>query len=155
MRRLLKILLGLCLVLVIGAAAVLWRLDQGPVSLAFMQPVLQYLVDRGLPYSVSFTDPMLVWLREQDAVALEARNVEARTREGELVAAAPLVRATVAVPPLVLEQRLQLVDVELDLPEIQLTPRREPQVRPALRSAHRRDTLGRGYGRWRPRGPAG
>ena len=121
MRRLLKILLGLCLVLAIGAAAVLWRLDQGPVSLAFMQPVLQYLVDRGLPYSVSFTDPMLVWLREQDTVALEARNVEARTREGELVAAAPLVRATVAVPPLVLEQRLQLVDVELDLPEIQLT----------------------------------
>ena len=32
-----------------------------------------------------------------------------------------MVRATVAVPPLLLEQRLELVDVELDLPEIQLT----------------------------------
>jgi hypothetical protein len=121
MRIFLKILVGLCLVVALAVGGLLWRLDQGPLSLSFMQPVLHYLIDRGLPYAVTFTDPQLVWLRQDDSIGLEVRNVEARTPEGELVAAAPLVRASVAVPPLLFEQRLQPVDVELDLPEIELT----------------------------------
>ena len=121
MRRLLKFLIGLCLVILLAVAALLWRLDRGPVSLAFAKPVLQLLIDRGSPYAISFSDPKLVWLREADEVALQVRDVEARTPEGELVAAAPSVRATVAVPPLLLDQRLQLAEVQLDLPSIGLT----------------------------------
>ena len=83
--------------------------------------MLQLLIDRGSPYAISFSDPKLVWLREADEVALQVRDVEARTPEGELVAAAPSVRATVAVPPLLLDQRLQLAEVQLDLPSIGLT----------------------------------
>ena len=131
MRRLLKIVLGLLLVLAVGVGALLWRLDQGPLSLALMQPLLQFLIDRGTPYAIAFSDPKLIWLRDEDAAGLELRNVEARTREGELVAAAPLVRASVAVPPLLLEQRLELVDVTVDLPEIQLT--RDEQRKLVLR----------------------
>ncbi len=120
MRRVLKFLLGLFVALALGAGALVWRLDQGPLSLSFMQPVLQYLVDRGSPYAITFHDPQLIWLREEDAVGLELRDVEARTPEGELVAAAPQVRVNVAVPPLLLDQRLQPVDVEVSLPEIEL-----------------------------------
>jgi hypothetical protein len=121
MHLFLKILLGFCVVLVLAVGGLLWRLEQGTLSLSFMQPILQYLVDRNSPYTIMFTDPTLVWLRTEDAVGVEVRNVEARTRDDELVAAAPLVRATVAVTPLLFEQRLQPVEVELELPEIQLT----------------------------------
>ena len=67
--RLLKILLGLCLVLAVGAAA---RCCGGSTRGRFRSPscspCCSTSIDRGSPYSVSFTDPELVWLREQDAV---------------------------------------------------------------------------------------
>ncbi len=149
MRIFLKILVGLCLVVALAVGGLLWRLDQGPLSLSFMQPVLHYLIDRGLPYAVTFTDPQLVWLRQDDSIGLEVRNVEARTPEGELVAAAPLVRASVAVPPLLFEQRFQPVDVELDLPEIELTRGSDRKLSAAVRPAAGGGALGCCRGRRR------
>ena len=55
---------------------------------------------------------------------------------------APSVRATVAVPPLLLERRLQLAEVQLDLPSIELTRDDERQARLDLRPAARVDTAG-------------
>ena len=121
MRFLLKLLVGFCLVVALAIGGLLWRLDQGPLSLAFMQPALQFLVDRGSPYLATFSDPKLVWLRSDDTIGLELRNLEARSHDGALVAAAPLVRVSAAVPPLLFEWRLQVVDVEVELPELQLT----------------------------------
>ena len=118
-RLLIKVILGLVVVLAVVVGALLWRLDQGPVSLAFAQPLLQKLVDRGSPYAMRFEDPKLVWLRQQDELALEVSNAEVRTPAGALIASAPSVRAAVAVSPL-WEGRLELVSAELELPEIQL-----------------------------------
>ena len=121
MRLVLKILIGLCLVVVVAVAALLWRLDRGPVSIAFAQPLLQGVIDRYSPYAVSFAEPELIWLRREGDVALQARDVEVRTHEGKLIAAAPLVRATVALSPLLLERRAELTELRLDLPSIELT----------------------------------
>lgn len=120
MRRLLNLLLGLLLLLAVAAGGLLWRLDQGPISLAPLQPFLQPLIDRGSPFLVSYRDPTLVWLREERAVALAVRDVETRTHTGEFVAGAPLARVVVAVPPL-LERRIEPKVIELELPELELT----------------------------------
>ena len=119
-RLLIRVILGLVVVLAVAVGALLWRLDQGPVSLAFAQPLLQQLVDRGSPYAIRFEDPKLLWLRQQDELVLELSNAELRTQQGALIMSAPSVRATVAVSPLLLERRLELVSAELELPEIQL-----------------------------------
>src|SRR4051794_8944684 len=70
MRRLLKILVALCLLLVLAAAGLMWRLSRGPVSLAPLQGMIETLIDRGTPYLVTLSDPSLVWLPQQHSVAL-------------------------------------------------------------------------------------
>jgi hypothetical protein len=86
-----------------------------------------------VPFAVQFDDPSIVWEPEESTLALQVRDVQARTEHGQLVASAPLLRATVAVDPLLLERRLELVSVRLELPEIGLT--RDDQGRLALRFA--------------------
>ena len=54
-------------------------------------------------------------------MALETHDVEVRTPAGDFVASAPLLRGTVAVWPLLLEQRIELVEAQVDLPQIELT----------------------------------
>lgn len=120
MRRLLKWLFVLSLALVVVLGGLLWRLSQGPLSLTPLQPLLQTLVDRGAPYRVSFTNPSLVWFRDKGTIALEIRDVEARSETGAFVASAPLLRGQVAVRPLLLG-RLELVAAQLELPGIELT----------------------------------
>lgn len=120
MRRLFKWLLVLGLVLVATVGGLLWRLNQGPLSLAPVQPLLDTLVARGVPYQVSFTRPSLVWLRDKGTIALEIHDVEARTEAGAFVASAPMLRGQIAARPLLLG-RLELVAAEIELPGIELT----------------------------------
>ena len=119
MRRLLRWLLVVCLTLVIVTGGLLWRLSLGPLSLAPLQPLLETLIERGGPYLVTFTDPSLVWLRHEGTIALEIHDLEARTLQGAFVASAPLLRGTVAARPLLFGQ-IELVEAQLDLPEIEL-----------------------------------
>ena len=128
MRVLIKLILGIGAVIAVAIGALLWRLDQGPMSLAFAQPLLMWLVDRGSPYAITFEDPVLVWQRREGEIALQASNVTARTREGALIASAPSARGTVAVSPLLLQQRLELIEAEIELPEIQLHRNAERQL---------------------------
>jgi hypothetical protein len=121
MRLLLKSVLVIGALLILGAGILAWRLSQRPISLAPFQPILESLLERGSPFLLTFAQPSLVWLRDENAAALEVRDVEARTKEGQLVASAPMLRGTIAVGPLLLERRIDLVEVQLDLPEIQLT----------------------------------
>ena len=97
------------------------------------------------------TDPELVWLREQDELALRCSNVEVRTPAGALVASAPLGRAAPwQSRRSCSERRLELVEAQLELPEIELTRDDERQAgadlrRPArrsCRSARRRAAAG-------------
>ncbi|MGH7292249.1 MAG: hypothetical protein ACREJT_13620, partial [Myxococcota bacterium] len=71
--------------------------------------------------AVTFTRPSLVWLRDQGTLVLETHDVEVRTPTGEFLASAPLLRGQVGVWPLLLERRIELVEAQVDLPQIELT----------------------------------
>ena len=79
MRFLLRAAFALLVLLVLIVGALVWRLGQGPISLALVQPLLQELVDRGSPYRTSFTDPMLVWMREDAAIGLAAHVADRKS----------------------------------------------------------------------------
>lgn len=143
MRRLLRVVLVLLVLLAVGLGGLLWRLDRGPISLAAIQPLLQPLIDRGSPFLVSYSEPTLVWLREEGSVALAVRDIEARTRTGDFVAGAPQARIVVALAPL-LERRIEPEIVELELPQIELT--REPNGRLVLSFAGQLTSLPLGAG---------
>lgn len=108
------------LLLGVALGGLLWRLDQGPLSLALIEPLLRPLIERGLPFQVAFAEPTLVWLREEGSVAVQVRDLEVRNPAGELVGGAPRARVVVAVAPL-LERRIEPEIVELDLPRLELT----------------------------------
>jgi hypothetical protein len=121
MRRLVRFLVVLCVLLVVAGGLLVWRLDQGPVSLALVQPLLQRLIDRGSPFRVTFTAPTLRWSRADGTLALGLGDLEVRTAEGEFIAGAPSARITVAAAPLLLGWQVEPVAVVLDLPELELT----------------------------------
>ena len=120
MRLLLRIVLLFLLIVLMALGGLFWRLSQGPISLAALQPMLQPLIDRGSPYLTSFSDPTLVWLREEGAVGLAVRDIEVRTQGGDFVAGAPAASGVVALWPL-LEGRVEPEIVELELPQLELT----------------------------------
>mgnify|MGYP000750589937 FL=1 len=120
MRFLLRAAFALLVLLVLIVGALVWRLGQGPISLALVQPLLQELVDRGSPYRTSFTDPMLVWMREDAAIGLAAHDIELRNEQGDFVGGAPFASAVVALRPLI-DGRIEPVHVNLALPQIELT----------------------------------
>lgn len=100
--------------------AVIWRTAQGPVSLAPVQPVLEWLIHRSSPNQVAFREPSLAWDRDAGTLRLQVADLEVRDRAGEFIASAPMVTAAVAVGPL-FEGQLQPVAIDLALPELQLT----------------------------------
>lgn len=120
MRRLATTLLVLILVPLVAAGALLWRLGQGPLPLPWLEPMLQAMATRSLPYAVTFREPSLVWQRDEGSLALGVEDFAARTPEGRLVVAAPRLAATVALRPLLLEQRLELLRVGVGLPRMTL-----------------------------------
>ena len=120
MRLLLRTFLALLLLLALAAGVLVWRLSQGPVSLALVEPLIQELVDRGSPYRTSFAEPMLVWLPSEAAIGLAARDIELRSQADEFVGGAPFASAAVALRPL-LDGRIEPVHVNLTLPQIELT----------------------------------
>jgi hypothetical protein len=103
-----------------GAAGLSWRLSQGPLSLAPLQPMLERLAARGTPFAVRFQAPALAWSGERGAVALTVRDLELRSRTGQLVLAAPLAGIRVDAAALLLEQALVPVELAVDLPGMEL-----------------------------------
>lgn len=120
LRLLFRAVLALLLLAVAAAGWLAWRIGQGPISLAALQPVIQRVVDRSSPYAVSFRDPTLVWLRDETAVGLAARDLELRTRDGKFVAGAPAASAVLAFWPL-LEGSVEPEVLHLELPRLELT----------------------------------
>jgi hypothetical protein len=121
MRRLARLVLAFLVLLVATAGLLVWRLEQGPLSLAPVQPLLQRFVDRGSPFRVSFADPTLVWSRTEATLALRLKDLEVRTQAGAFVAGAPSAAVSVAAAPFLLKGRLEPVAVRLELPELELT----------------------------------
>ncbi|MFO1036326.1 MAG: AsmA-like C-terminal domain-containing protein [Geminicoccaceae bacterium] len=119
-RRLLLVLLVLVLLLVAGGGLLVWRLQRGPVSLAAFTPVIDRVVAASSPYAISFSNPELTWLRSEGNLGVQVDNIEVRTHAGDFVASAPRASATLALRPLLFDRDVQLVTVELQLPEIEL-----------------------------------
>lgn len=120
MRCLRLALLLVVMVLVATSGALAWRLSQGPIALTWLEPKLRAMAARASPFAVRFTSPSLVWLPSQSALALQVRDLEARTLQGELVASAVMLRGAVLLRSLLLERRLLLVAAEIELPELTL-----------------------------------
>ena len=120
MRRLAIALLAFCLALAIAAGGLLWRLSSGPLSLAWLQPVLDDMVQRNSPFAITFDAPSLVWEPEENLLVLQVHDFEAHAENGQLVARAPLLRGTVALAPL-LKRQIDLVHARIELPKIGLT----------------------------------
>ncbi|HMR33176.1 MAG TPA: AsmA-like C-terminal domain-containing protein [Geminicoccaceae bacterium] len=119
MRRLAIAFVVLIVLVAVAVGGLLWRIGTAPLSLAWIQPQIQAMVDRSSPFAVTFTDPSLGWDRADNVLELQVRNVEARAENGHLVASAPRLRGTVALAPL-LGRRIELVEVGLELPRIGL-----------------------------------
>lgn len=124
MRRIIRLLTILLVVVIAGAAlaggALAWRLTQGPLSLTPVAGLIQQLVARGTPYAVSFADPALEWSAERDALLITARDIDVRTRDGELVAAAPSAGVRIDATALIYERSIAVRDVDLRLPAMQV-----------------------------------
>ncbi|MFO1067754.1 MAG: AsmA-like C-terminal domain-containing protein [Geminicoccaceae bacterium] len=129
LRRILLVLLTLVVLLAAAVGGVLWRLTQGPLSLAWLQPTIEAMIARASPYTVTFTEPSLVWERQQELLGLQVKNLEARSPSGQLVAAAPQLRGELSLPAL-MSGEIRLVGAALDLPVIGL--KRETDGRMAL-----------------------
>ena len=121
MRRLGIALLVLIVLLAVAIGGLLWRASVAPIPLAWLQPQIQAMVDRSSPFAVTFTDPSIGWDRAENVLELQVRNVEARAENDHLVASAPQLRGTVALAPLILERKINLVEVGLELPRIGLS----------------------------------
>jgi hypothetical protein len=121
MRRLVTVVLVVCLVLATALGALLWRVSRAPLSLAWLQPTLQEMVRQSSPYAITFTEPSLVWEPAADLVGLRVHDFAARTEDGRLVATAPVLQGAVALRPLLLERRLELVRAKIELPQIELS----------------------------------
>lgn len=121
MRRLAIALLALIALLAVAVGGLIWRASVSPISLAWLQPQIQAMVDRSSPFAVTFTDPSIGWDRAENVLELQVSNIEARAENGHLVASAPHLRGTLALAPLLWERRIALVEVGLDLPKIGLS----------------------------------
>lgn len=121
MRGTVKILLLILLALGLLSGAFVWRLAQGPISLAPVQGILETLIARGSPFVIDFSAPVLAWSIERETLELAARDIEVRTTAGEFVMSAPYASASVDAEALVRERALIPVEVEIRLPELTLT----------------------------------
>lgn len=119
---------ALALMLLLGVAAGLsWRLSQGPLSLVSLQPWLERLAARGSPFAVRFADPALAFSARRGTFALTVKDLELKSRTGQLVLQAPLAGIRVDAAALLLQQALVPVELAVDLPRmdlVRLGPRR-------------------------------
>lgn len=116
------------MLLVGGAAALFWRLDQGPISLAPVADTLAGLIARGTPYIITFADPALALSRDENALTLTVTDVEVRRRSGEFVAEAPSAGVRFDAWSFVRDRALVIREVELALPSMQLVREGERQL---------------------------
>jgi Protein of unknown function len=75
---------------VIGVAALFWRLNQGPVSLSFMQQSMEQAVNRQLPgLRIKLGDAVLELDSDSGIPHVRTRNLELYDEDGTLLASAP------------------------------------------------------------------
>jgi hypothetical protein len=104
------------IVLLVALAAV-WRLSQGPVSVAFLIPYLQdaFTLGEG-EVRASVRDAILTWGRDDDLLEIRAVDMALRSAQGETLAQVPDVSIHLSVPALM---RGRVVPTEVDITGVQ------------------------------------
>ncbi|MBM3525120.1 MAG: hypothetical protein FJX57_19410, partial [Alphaproteobacteria bacterium] len=74
-RHLLEALALLVVVLVAGAGLLAMRLSQGPMSVAFLSPVIDAAIEEALPgYTVEFADTVIAWGGIEHGIDVRVRD---------------------------------------------------------------------------------
>ena len=97
----LEVVMGLVAALGIVAGLLIWRLSDGPVSIAFLTPYLEAsFSDRDAGVNVGVTDTVLTWDRREGDLDLRALNVTVRDQQGRLILSLPDVEVGVSLAAL-------------------------------------------------------
>ncbi len=105
---------------VILVAAAAWRLTQGPVSLAFLNPYLTEALAYAAPgYGIEIEDTVIGWTERRRTLDVHAVNVRLRDNKGRVVLAVPEVSLGVSVTGL-LNGDLQPTRIEIIGAEVRL-----------------------------------
>lgn len=97
----LEVALGLVAALAIVAGLLIWRLSDGPVSIAFLTPYLEAsFSDSDAGVNVGVTDTVLTWDRLEGDLDLRALNVTVRDQQGRLILSLPDVEVGVSLAAL-------------------------------------------------------
>ena len=90
--------MGLVAAVAIVAGLLIWRLSDGPVSIAFLTPYLEAsFSDRDAGVNVGVTDTVLTWDRSEGDLDLRALNVTVRDQEGRQILSLPDVEVGVSL----------------------------------------------------------
>ncbi len=119
-RILVYLLGGLTAVIVIGLALAAWRLSQGPVSLAFLTPTVERIMnDPSQPFAIRIEDTILTWAGWERALDVRFVDVRAIGADGGLIARVPELSVGLNVAALV-QGVVAPMEVELFRPSIRL-----------------------------------
>lgn len=114
------------LVLLFGLAAIL--LAQGPLSLGFLSPQLEQLLNEpDAPYRIGFDDTVLAWDGERRQLEVRVLNLKLLSPEGRVVAGAPQMAIGINGRAL-LEGRFELRSIELIRPRLWLVRHEDGRV---------------------------
>ena len=105
--------MGVLVAAVLLCAAFAWRLGQGPVSLSWAVPAIDFVLDQTIPQlRVKLGDLVVTWLGWGDGLDLRLLNVTASTREGLSVARIPEVGVGLSLEAL---KRFRLAPTQIHL----------------------------------------
>lgn len=119
-RFIFRLLTALVAGAIVAAAAALWLIASGPVSLTFLKPYFEdALVLGGSGYRVALGDTQLAWGGWQRTIDLRALDVRVVGPDGELVAQAPEISVTLSAKAL-LSGMLAPTAIDLIRPDLHL-----------------------------------
>ncbi len=118
--RLAQVLVSLSVGLAILASLAAWRLSQGPISLNFMNPVLErsFTVDE-LSFAVAVEDTVMIWGGWRRIIDLRAQNIRISGPDGKVLALLPEVSVGISIPALahfeLAISRLEILGLVVDI----------------------------------------
>jgi hypothetical protein len=119
---------GLVAGLMIAAALLFWRLNQGPIPLDVLTPYLEQALsadERGIRARIGST--RLIWAGWDRAVDLRASDVQAVATGGGVIAALPDIAIRLSLPELA-RGRVRPTEIELVKPRLRLTRNEDGRI---------------------------
>ncbi|MBL8659001.1 MAG: hypothetical protein JNM75_04510 [Rhodospirillales bacterium] len=126
------LLMGVLVAAVLVGAAVAWRLSQGPVSLSWAVPTLEFLINRATPnLHVEIADLVVSWTDWAEGLDVRFLNVAASTPDGAPIAHVPELSVALSSDAL-RDFRLAPTEIHLYRPLVNLIRRKDGTLEFAL-----------------------